>query len=51
MVIINISELIYQEFNLANLFILLKNPLINSNVVAKFEEILSGKNRFVASFA
>lgn len=49
-IIINVSELICSEFSLANLFILLKNPLINSERVARLEIILSGKNRFVSSF-
>lgn len=50
-VIINVSEIICSEFSLANLFILLKNPLLNSEMVTGLEKILSGKNRFVSSFA
>lgn len=49
-VIINISEILCLEFSLSNLFILLKNPLINSEMVSRLEYVLSGKNRFVVDF-
>lgn len=44
--IIGISEIICNEFDLKKLFLLLKNPLINSRLEQKLELVFSGKNRF-----
>jgi len=45
--IISISEIICNEFDLKKLFLLLKNPLINSKLERELELVFSGKNRFV----
>jgi inactivated superfamily I helicase len=48
--IIAISEILCNEFNLMKLFVLLKNPLMVNDQVLKLERILSGNNRFAESW-
>ncbi|MGI4776439.1 MAG: PD-(D/E)XK nuclease family protein [Janthinobacterium lividum] len=48
--IMSISKVLYIKFCLTDLFILLKNPIINCDNVLILEDLLSSKNRFVSSF-
>jgi ATP-dependent helicase/nuclease subunit B len=45
--IISVSEILCNDFDIKKLFILLKNPLINCKLVQKLELLMSGKNRFI----
>jgi len=45
--IISISEVICNDFDIQKLFLLLKNPLINSDLVHKLELLMVGQNRFI----
>ncbi|WP_342260270.1 PD-(D/E)XK nuclease family protein [Candidatus Tisiphia endosymbiont of Metellina segmentata] len=45
--IISVSEILCNDFEIKKLFLLLKNPFINCKLVAKLELLMSGKNRFV----
>ncbi|WP_375327237.1 PD-(D/E)XK nuclease family protein [Candidatus Tisiphia endosymbiont of Nemotelus uliginosus] len=47
--IISISEILCNDFDLKKLFLLLKNPLINSRLVQELELLIKGKNRFILS--
>jgi ATP-dependent helicase/nuclease subunit B len=51
--ILDVARLLYttENLDLKKLFILLKNPLLNSPEVIKLERLLSGKNRFVQSWS
>lgn len=44
--IISVSEILCNDFEIKKLFLLLKNPFINCKLVAKLELLMSGKNRF-----
>lgn len=48
--LISISDLICNEFNLKTLFVLLKNPLIIADNIYKLEQYLLGKNRFINNY-
>ncbi|MFU7502690.1 MAG: PD-(D/E)XK nuclease family protein [Candidatus Tisiphia sp.] len=45
--IISISEILCNDFDIKKLFLLLKNPLVNRKLVEKLELLMSGKNRFI----
>ncbi len=45
--IISVSEILCNDFEIKKLFLLLKNPFINCKLVAKLELLMSGKNRFI----
>ncbi|WP_341755029.1 PD-(D/E)XK nuclease family protein [Candidatus Tisiphia endosymbiont of Ptychoptera albimana] len=45
--IISVSEILCNDFDIKKLFLLLKNPFINCKLVAKLELLMSGKNRFI----
>ncbi|UCM86122.1 MAG: PD-(D/E)XK nuclease family protein [Rickettsia endosymbiont of Culicoides impunctatus] len=45
--IIAISEILCNDFDIKKLFLLLKNPLINCKLVQRLELLMSGKNRFI----
>ncbi|WP_425362876.1 PD-(D/E)XK nuclease family protein [Candidatus Tisiphia endosymbiont of Hybos culiciformis] len=45
--IISISEILCNDFDIKKLFLLLKNPLINCKLVQRLELLMNGKNRFV----
>ncbi|MCC8400059.1 MAG: PD-(D/E)XK nuclease family protein [Rickettsia endosymbiont of Platyusa sonomae] len=45
--IIAISEILCNDFDIKKLFLLLKNPLINRKLVQRLELLMSGKNRFI----
>lgn len=47
--IISISEILCNDFDLKKLFLLLKNPLINSQLVQELELLIKGQNRFILS--
>lgn len=47
--IISISEILCNDFDIKNLFLLLKNPLINSPLVQELELLIRNKNRFILS--
>lgn len=48
--IIAAGEVVCNDFNLKKLFVLLKNPLINSDHITKLEQLLLGRNRFISSY-
>lgn len=48
--ILYISELLCREFDLKNLFVLLKSPLIISKSVCDLENLLLRKNRFISNW-
>ena len=48
--LIELGVVLFGKFDLQNLFVLLKNPLIYSNEVLLAEEILCTKNRFIDSY-
>ncbi|BFD46212.1 MAG: hypothetical protein DMENIID0002_08580 [Rickettsia endosymbiont of Sergentomyia squamirostris] len=48
--IISVSEILCNDFDIKKLFLLLKNPFINCKLVAKLELLMSGKNRFTRHF-
>lgn len=50
MLILDTSRMLSCEFELKNLFILLKNPLLPHEKVSGFERALLGKNRFAHSW-
>ncbi|WP_410521592.1 PD-(D/E)XK nuclease family protein [Candidatus Tisiphia endosymbiont of Nedyus quadrimaculatus] len=45
--IISVSEILCNDFDIKKLFLLLKNPFINCKLVPKLELLMSGKNRFI----
>lgn len=45
--IISVSEILCNDFEIKKLFLLLKNPFINCKLVPKLELLMSGKNRFI----
>ncbi|MCC8371320.1 MAG: PD-(D/E)XK nuclease family protein [Rickettsia endosymbiont of Pseudomimeciton antennatum] len=45
--IIAVSEILCNDFDIKKLFVLLKNPLINHKLVQRLELLMSGKNRFI----
>ncbi|WP_375319259.1 PD-(D/E)XK nuclease family protein [Candidatus Tisiphia endosymbiont of Oplodontha viridula] len=45
--IISVSEILCNDFDIKKLFLLLKNPLINCKLVERLELLMSGKNRFI----
>ncbi len=45
--IIAVSEILCNDFDIKKLFILLKNPLINCKLVERLELVMNGKNRFI----
>ncbi|WP_250311911.1 PD-(D/E)XK nuclease family protein [Rickettsia endosymbiont of Oedothorax gibbosus] len=45
--IIAISEILCNDFDIKKLFLLLKNPLINHKLVQRLEILMSDKNRFI----
>ncbi|WP_375330443.1 PD-(D/E)XK nuclease family protein [Candidatus Tisiphia endosymbiont of Nemotelus uliginosus] len=45
--IIAISEILCNDFDIKKLFLLLKHPLINHKLVQRLEILTSGKNRFI----
>ncbi|WP_341764556.1 PD-(D/E)XK nuclease family protein [Candidatus Tisiphia endosymbiont of Beris chalybata] len=47
--IVTITEILCNNFDLKQLFFLLKNPLINSRLVQELELLIKGKNRFILS--
>ncbi|MCC8398221.1 MAG: PD-(D/E)XK nuclease family protein [Rickettsia endosymbiont of Labidopullus appendiculatus] len=44
---ISVSEILCNDFDIKKLFVLLKNPLINRKLVQRLELLMSGKNRFI----
>ncbi|MCP5369929.1 MAG: PD-(D/E)XK nuclease family protein [Rickettsiaceae bacterium] len=46
-----IADLLYQEFNLANFFALLSNPLINNNSATLLRNVILKHNRFAHSLS
>ncbi len=47
--LVTVSKILCNNFDLKTLFLLLKNPLINSLEIQKLEILLSNKNRFISS--
>ncbi len=47
--IISISEILCNNFDIRKLFLLLKHPLINFKLVQELELLIRGKNRFILS--
>ena len=48
--IIVVSDILCSGFDIKKIFILLKNPLINSHFVTRLEKLIKGSSRFVASW-
>lgn len=48
-ILVTVSKILCNNFDLKTLFLLLKNPLINSLEIQKLEILLSNKNRFISS--
>ena len=48
--VLSVSEILCNNFDIKKLFLLLKNPLIHSKSVDKLELLLSGKNRFIDNY-